>query len=121
MITNFYEHSNKDFFYYIIVENKFLICDFDCCSKSERTFDIRFDDLVINKELQEILFSNWTYDGDRLNFAKSISSFDKNKINKLITKNPKLRILVQNPDLFIDVLGVFNPDDIRVKIKKYNL
>ena len=47
MIIKFkvFESSQEPYnggFYYYIKEYVFLICDMDCCSKSERTFDIRF-------------------------------------------------------------------------------
>ena len=112
-------YKEEDHYYYTIKEGIFLVCDLDCCAKSERTFDIRFDDFATNKKLQEVLFSK--YQSDRIFFAEKLSYYDKKKSNKLLDKNPKLRILVQDTDLFVDVLEVFHPDDFRVKVKKYNI
>jgi len=123
MITKFdkFYESVENFFYYIR-ERVFLICDIDYCSESDITFDIRFNDLVKNETLIKILFPfyNYNYHSNE-DFAKYLTSFDNKKIKKLLNNNPKLRILVQDPELFIDVLGIFKPDDIRVSIKKYNI
>jgi len=115
----FNEAYDEDNYYYLIKEKKLIIADVGCYSKSDRTFDIRFNDLAINKRLQEVLFTY--FEGDYLFFAKKLSHFDNKKSVKLATKNPMLRILVQDPDLFVDVLEIFSPDDIRVIAKKYNI
>jgi len=118
--NKFYESVKDDFFYYIR-ERIFLICDISNCAKSNKTFDIKFDDLVANKELINILFPKFNVDyRSSVEFAEYLTRFDNKKVEKLLN-NPKLRILVQDPDLFIDVLTIFRPDDIRVKIKKYNI
>jgi len=116
------KHDNskyEDNFYYIVKE-KFTICDLKYCAKSERTFDIKFFDFAKNKELLNILNIDHYY-----NIEQFISHFlrvlDKDKQTEKLLKNPTLRILVQDGNLFLDVLEIFNPDDIRVVARKYNL
>jgi 3-deoxy-D-manno-octulosonic acid (KDO) 8-phosphate synthase len=115
-----YEHLN----FYKIVELEFLICDTDACAKSDRTFDIKFSDFAKNKELQSVL-NICENTGDIENFAVCLSSFgssfgETSKYDTLMT-DPILRILVQDYDLFIRVLAIFSPNDIRVIQNKYNL
>jgi hypothetical protein len=57
-------------------------------------------------------------------FAEYLSEFNwqlrKERFKKLMT-NPTLRILIQDKKLFIEVLSILKPDDIRVSTHKYNI
>lgn len=118
----FESYDKNNDYYYIIKDEKFLICDIGACSKSDRTFDMKFYDLVENKKLIEVLFPKYNMENINLeDFASHLVRFDHDKFIKLTTKNPKLRLLIQDPNLFIDVLEIFHPDDIRVRARKYNL
>jgi hypothetical protein len=94
----------------------YLICDINMCAKSYRTFDIKFFDLVINKKLQKILF-NFVF-RNAVTFADYLGNEEKQE--KLLT-NPTLRILAENEELYIDLLEIFDPDHIKVAMRKYNL
>lgn len=120
MIKSFqnFNESKNDCVFYKIIENEYLICDVNCCSESDRTFDMKFFDLANNKKLLKIL--NLNYYEDILKFNISLSHSDEKIFNKL-KKNPTIRLLVQNYDKLVDVLEIFKPDDIRVSVRKYNL
>ena len=118
----FIKENQSENFFYTIEKGKFLICDINHCSKSERTFDIKSFDLAKNKDLLEIL--KLTYFPKIKDFCIYLSEFiwqDRKKRYDKLMKNPTLRILVEDKELFIDVLRIFNPKDPRVIIAKYNL
>lgn len=118
----FIKENNSENFFYTIKIGEFLICDIDHCSKSKRTFDIKCFDLAKNKDLLEIL--KLTYFPKIKDFCIYLSEFiwqDRKKRYDKLMKNPTLRILVEDKELFIDVLRIFNPKDPRVIIAKYNL
>lgn len=113
-----YEDNKNENYFYTVNQGSYLICDIAYCAKSDRTFDIYLFDLLKNEKLQTVLFGLST---DKKNtLIDFLSRLDEEKTKKLKT-NPELRILVQDEDLFLDVLEIFDPDDIRVKIRKYNL
>jgi len=118
----FCENKVDGYFYKIHFNDKnvedYLICDINMCAKSYRTFDIKFFDLVKNRKIQKILFG--FYFKDTTILADILVGGNSEKEEKLLT-NPTLRILAENEELYIDLLEIFDPDHIKVAMRKYNL
>lgn len=114
----------KEQFFYFIKQGSFLVCDIECCAKSPRTFDIKFFDFAKNEKLLKIVGIDLKMKpknkSDRQYVIDNFSRFQDYKEEKLLT-NPTLRILAENEKVLIDLLEVFEPDDIRVSMRKYNL
>ena len=111
--------ENEENFFYVVVQSEYLISTLGYCAKSERTFDIRYKDLEKNLALQNVLELN--YVGDFASYLSAIGDNGYKKKLALLRTNPTLRLLVQNDDLFISVLSILSPGDIRVAVNKYNL
>jgi len=109
-------------FFYKIKDKRFLICDINCCKKSERTFDITVKEFAENNALQKTLD---ICNSDNIqDFSDCLAYIGFNKVDEKrqkLLKNPTLRILVEDPELLIDVLEILKPDDIRVYMRKYNV
>lgn len=125
MITSFKIFEKN--IYYLFRSEDYYIVDKGTCSKSERTFDMKFFDFFENDELIKVLDLNYDLnlrdlkDDKRIRkFANLITTYDKEKVYKLMT-NPTIRILIVDEKLLIEVLKVLKPGDIRVAIDKYNL
>jgi hypothetical protein len=117
----FCENKDQGYFYKIHFNEDgvedYLICDTNMCAKSDRTFDIEFFDFVKNKKLQKVLFDIFV---KRTEILIDFLVHDNQKRKKLLT-NPTIRILAEKDDILLDLLEIFDPDDIRVAIRKYNL
>lgn len=94
-----------NFIYY--KDEGFVIADLDFCEKSERTFDIRFNELANNENLLQKLNLVSMYcnskDGTKW-FANYLSAFNtQNGMYEKLKQNPLLRILVLNDALLSEV------------------
>lgn len=96
-------------FFYLIMKNEYIICDFEYCEKGERTIDIEFNKLADNKELLDKLklVSMFVKKPDGIRwFASYLSAFDSEEhtliYDKLLT-NPTVRILIQDEKLFEEI------------------
>jgi hypothetical protein len=120
----FCEKKGEGYFYKIhfndIGIEDYLICDLEMCAKSHRTFDIKFFDLAKNRKLQKILFDFYVKDVATLADYLVSRGNDGQKEKKLLT-NPTIRILAESEEMFLNVLEIFDPDDIRVITRRYNL
>ncbi len=93
--------------FYIILEDRYLICDIDMCAKSKKTFDIKIKDLAIDEPLLRLL--NLVYI-DHLNhtgwFEGYLAAFNNEKSTErwnYLKTNPTVRILVTDKELLKEV------------------
>lgn len=109
--------KTNNFFYFSQI-NKYLICDVESCSKSERTFDMPFFALANNEKLLNKLALyfiqgnygvRYTYESRAKWFCGYLSSLslddDNKKYNKLIT-NPTVRLLIEDETLLKEVKDI---------------
>jgi len=109
--------SKPESFFYFVSNNKYLICDIDSCSKSERTIDILFFDLANNETLLnklQLYYMNggygrtYNYESRGKWFAGYIGSFSKvskhsDAVLEKLSTNPTIRILVLDENLWREI------------------
>jgi hypothetical protein len=98
-------------FYYFISNNPgFLICDPECCSESNDTFDIYFNSLATNETLLHYfrlvaMYANKGIEGARW-FANYLSAFSKNNDNQYEKLRYKCGEIIEkimiSPNMFTD-------------------
>lgn len=82
--------------------DNFIILGVDCCDKSERTkdinvFDLANDEKILNSLKLHYLSTEMSHEARGIKFAFYLGSFTKgNEMEKILVKNPVLRILYLN-------------------------
>lgn len=96
--------------FYFVHRGKFLICDLECISQSERTFDIHLFDLANNKKLLNILnlhsFQGNGYKTTGEDFSNYLAAFkDEGSMaqSKKSFTNPVVRLLVEDVDILAEI------------------
>jgi hypothetical protein len=105
---------NKDTYFYFIMEDKYIICDLDHCTKSDRTFDISFYALANNEKLLDKLQLyymqgnygvRYMYESRAEWFCGYISCFTFKKDGRYekLLANPTIRLLIEDDELLAEV------------------
>lgn len=99
----------------------YLLGNLDFCAKSERTFDLKFNDLARNKRLIDLMGLVSMYadarDGVRW-FASYLSAFDpttKGSTYPALLNNPPVRILATSDEFHTELAKILTPHQLKTQ------
>jgi hypothetical protein len=98
--------------FYFVDKDNWLLCEIDACTVSERTFDIGFSALAMNRKLLRLL--NLCYLESKQSvewFAGYLSAFSNKDYEAMFDRfleDPVLRLLVMDNDLLEKVNEILN-------------
>jgi hypothetical protein len=110
-------NEHEESFFYFISKGKFLICDLEFCSQTERTFHMSLFDLANNEKLLDKLglyYMQGNY-GVKYNYVSRAKWFcgylaafnnkEDERHAKMIT-NPPIRLMIEDDALLAEVKNI---------------
>jgi len=103
--------------FYFIEKGEYIISDLDCSSKSDRTFDISFNDFALDFDLLDLL--NLAYitkasQNEKIAFFivyllsfKNVSDTEYDEIKQWLETNPVIRVLIISKTLSSKIKDIF--------------